>query len=76
MVPIVQGVGWAAGTDCTGAERLTLTGFRFPDRPGRSESLYQLSYPGSQGYFGNVYKIIIIHIFLESIKTRMSNNFR
>jgi len=28
-----------------GAENLDLTGFRFPDRPARNESLYLLSYP-------------------------------
>jgi hypothetical protein len=30
----------------TGAEDLALTGIRSPDRPTRSESLYQLRYPG------------------------------
>jgi hypothetical protein len=29
-----------------GAEKLASTGIRSPDRPFRSESLYQLSYPG------------------------------
>jgi hypothetical protein len=34
------------GSVWTGAESLTPTGIRSPDRPGRSESLYRLSYPG------------------------------
>jgi len=46
-VPIVQEAGWASRPVWTGVKKLSLTGFRFPDRPARSESLYQLSYPGS-----------------------------
>ena len=39
--------GWVApGPVCTGAENLAPTGIRSPDLPTRSESLYQLSYPG------------------------------
>ena len=38
--------GWLApGPVWTGAENLTPTGIRSPDRPARSQSLYQLSYP-------------------------------
>ena len=44
-VPIVQEAGWAPGTVWTGVENLTLTGIRSPDRPARSQSLYQLRYP-------------------------------
>ena len=44
-VPIVQEAGWAPGPVWTGAENLTPTGNRFPDRPARSQSLYRLSYP-------------------------------
>ena len=33
----------------TGAENLTPTGIRCPDRQARSESLYRLRYPGPQG---------------------------
>ena len=44
-VPIVQEAGWAPGPVWTGAENL-VTGIRSPDLPGRSESLYRLSYPG------------------------------
>jgi len=45
-VTIVQEAGWAPGPVWTGAENFTPTGIRFPDIPGRSESLYRLSYPG------------------------------
>jgi hypothetical protein len=38
-VPIVQEVGWAPGSVSTGAENLAPTGFRFPDRPARNQSL-------------------------------------
>jgi hypothetical protein len=47
-VPIVQGAGWAPGPVWTGVENLASTGFRSPDCPARSESLYRLSYPGPQ----------------------------
>jgi len=43
-VPIVQETGWAPGPVWTGAENLTPTGIRSPDRPSRSQSLYRLSY--------------------------------
>ena len=42
-VPIVQEVGWAPGPIWTGAENLSPTGIRSPDRPGRSESQYRLN---------------------------------
>ena len=41
---IVQEAGWAPGTVWTGAENLASTGIRSPYHPGRSESLYRLSY--------------------------------
>jgi hypothetical protein len=43
-VPIVQEAGWTPGPVWTGAENLAPTGFRSPDRPARSQSLYRLSY--------------------------------
>ena len=43
-VPIVQEAGWAPGPVWTGAENIAPTGIRSPDRPGRSQSLYRLSY--------------------------------
>jgi hypothetical protein len=45
-VPIVQEAGWAPGPFWTCAKNLALTGIRSPDRPGCSQSLYRLSYPG------------------------------
>ena len=45
-VPIVQEAGWTPGPVWTGAENLTPTGIRSPDRSARSELLYRLSYPG------------------------------
>jgi hypothetical protein len=43
-VPIVQEAGWAPGPVWTGAENFVPTGIRSPDRPGRSQSLYRMSY--------------------------------
>jgi hypothetical protein len=45
-VTIVQQAGWAPGSVWTGAENLSPTGIRSPDRPARSESLYRLKYHG------------------------------
>jgi len=55
-VPIVQEAGWAPGPVWTGAESLTPTGIRYPDRPARSQSLYRLSYPAHIGeyYFSQI----------------------
>jgi len=44
-VQIVQEAGCAPGPVKTGAENLSPTGIRFPDRPARSQSLYRLRYP-------------------------------
>jgi len=48
LVPIAQEVGWAPGPVWTGAENLTPTRIRSPDRPARSQSLYQLHYPAQK----------------------------
>jgi hypothetical protein len=45
QVPIVQVVRLAPGPVWTSAEKLSPTGIRSPDRPTRSQSLYQLHYP-------------------------------
>jgi hypothetical protein len=45
-VPIMWATGWATGSVWTDVKNITLTGFRSPNGPDRSESLYQLSYPG------------------------------
>jgi len=44
-IPIVQEAEWAQGPVWTGTENLAPTGIRSLDRPARSQSLYQLSYP-------------------------------
>ena len=41
-VSIVQEAGWVTELVWTGAENLAPTGIRSPDRPARSQSLYQL----------------------------------
>ena len=45
-VPILQEARWAPGPFLTCTEIFTNTGFRYPDRPARSVSLYRLNYPG------------------------------
>ena len=54
-VPIVQKTGWGPGWVWTDLENLAHTGIRSQDRPVRSESLYQLSYP-SPRYNGKTYE--------------------
>ena len=44
-VPIVQEAGWAPGPVWRGTGNLFPTGFRSPDHPARSQSLYRLRYP-------------------------------
>jgi hypothetical protein len=46
LVHIVQEAGWAPGPVWTGAENLSSTGIRSPDRTARSEWLYRLRYSG------------------------------
>ena len=41
----MQEAGWAPRPVWTGAENLTVTEIRYPDRPARSQSLYRLRYP-------------------------------
>jgi hypothetical protein len=43
-VTIVKEAGWAPGPVWTGVENLASIGIRFPDRPVRIQSLYQLRY--------------------------------
>ena len=50
-VLIVQEAGWPPGLVWTGAENLATTGFRSPDRPARSESLYWPCYPAYYLYY-------------------------
>jgi len=46
-VPILQEAGWATGPDLTGGKSPPHRD-SIPDRPARSQSLYQLSYPAHQ----------------------------
>ena len=55
-VPVVKEVRWAPGPVWKGAENLARIGIGDPDRPGRSESLYGLSYPGSPNQLCSQYK--------------------
>jgi hypothetical protein len=43
--PLYKRLDGPPGPARKGAENLAPTGIRSPDRPARSESLYQLSYP-------------------------------
>ena len=45
-VSLVQKAGWFSRLVWMGPENLAFSGVRGPDRPARSESLYQLRYPG------------------------------
>ena len=44
--PLYRRLGGASEPAWIGAENLALSGIRFPDLPGRSESLYRLCHPG------------------------------
>ena len=64
-IPFVQEAGWAPGPVWTGAENLTPTGIRSPDRSVRSQSLYRLRYPAHR-YVMDIYIYIHIYrVFLE-----------
>jgi hypothetical protein len=43
--PLYRRLGWPPDPVWTGAENLSHTGIRCPDRPARSQSLYRLRYP-------------------------------
>jgi len=47
-VPIALEDGWVPGSIWTVVVNLAPTGIRSPDHPVRSESLYQLTYPGPE----------------------------
>ena len=59
--PMVCGAGWAPEPVWTGAENFAPpTGIRSPDRPARSESLYRLSYRGSELRQTNTMQYILV----------------
>jgi hypothetical protein len=59
-VPIVEEAGWAPGPVWTGAENLTHTGIRYPDRPARCESLCRRSHRGP-------HNVLIYYIIIDNI---------
>jgi hypothetical protein len=54
-VPTAQEAGWAPETVWMGADYFALTGFRYPDRPARSQSLHRLSYPRASYIYIYIY---------------------
>jgi hypothetical protein len=58
-VPIVQEAGWAPRPVWTGAENFAPIGIRSPDRPPRSQSLYQLRYPAHESHWD--YRVSWLH---------------
>ena len=59
-VLIVQEAGWAPGPVWAGAENLAPTGIWSPDRPARSQSLYQLRYLTQMWFFKHMVPCIMI----------------
>ena len=59
-VPTVQRAGWTPGPVLTGAENLSSTEIRSPDRPASSNSLHQIHYHGPQ-YFLSVVILVGKH---------------
>jgi hypothetical protein len=67
---------WSPGPVWTGTENIAPTGIRSPDRPGRSKSLYRLSYPGpSLSYSIPVQSISLINIYFNIIIPFTSRSF-
>ena len=75
-VPILQRAGWAPGPVWIGAENLSHTGIRSPDRPARSEFLYQLRYPALCALRSNViyFHTCTLHLTLCSTVTNKCIN--
>jgi len=66
-------------TGMDGTESLANTGFRFPDRPIRSESLYRLSHPGhvyeaEQIYFRQRSRVCLSKYFLKETEKGLNFN--
>ena len=59
-VPFAEEAVWIPGPVWTGAGYFALTRIRSPDRPARSESLYQLSHPGPNIYYCCNQNIVLI----------------
>jgi hypothetical protein len=70
-VPIVQDAEWSPEPVWTCAKNLAPTGifFRSPDRPSRSQSLYQLSYPSPCRQRARVYVFVLCFVVqLRNVK--------
>ena len=65
LVPIVQEAVWAPGPVRTRAENLAPTGIQSLDRPARSQSLYQLSYPA---HINETNNNIILFVHVSTMK--------
>ena len=62
LVPLVQDAVWAPGSVWTVAEILARTGIPSSDRLARTESLYQLRYPGTSSFLMDVNKFIFTRL--------------
>ena len=76
-VHIVQEAGRAPGPVWTGAENLSSTGIRSPDRPTRSHSLYRLSYRAPDKNYADLnYELLILQSWIfKFIVFRWSETF-
>jgi hypothetical protein len=74
--PYYTGGWWSSGTVWAGAEYLSRTGIRPPDRPVHSEALYRLSYPGplymSIGLYIYINYVGVLSVFTKSFKSNFS----
>jgi hypothetical protein len=75
LLLIVQGTVWAPGPVWTGAENVACTGIRSPNRPARRESLYRLSYPGTQVHLILFFKIFSRFQWLSRLKDKSRRIF-
>ena len=67
-IPIVQEAGRAPGPVWTGAENLTVSGIRSPDRSVRNKSLYRLDYHGLRW-------VTIMHLIFLSMEMNIIKVF-
>jgi hypothetical protein len=68
-VPIVQEAGWGSGPVWTGAENLTSTGIRSPDRPARRQSHFIFIKAVNSGFRGekNIVTYLMIHELIQIV---------
>jgi hypothetical protein len=68
-VPIVRKAGRDPGTVWTGAEGNATAGICYSNRPGRSESLCRLSYPGTLDYVTMIFHLQLCTVEWGSVTT-------